>query len=108
MELSGGQRQRVAPARAFLREDPDLLILDEPASGPDPEAEHEIQEALRLHRRGRTSLLISHRLGTARDADLIVVLRDGTVVESGGHTELVGADGRYAALFRRQAEGYVR
>ncbi|WP_051927165.1 ABC transporter ATP-binding protein [Streptomyces durhamensis] len=108
VELSGGQWQRVALARAFLREDPDLLILDEPASGLDPEAEHEIQEALRLHRRGRTSLLISHRLGTARDADLIVVLRDGAVVESGGHTELVGADGRYAALFRRQAEGYVR
>ncbi|MEU8030360.1 ABC transporter ATP-binding protein [Streptomyces sp. NPDC049099] len=108
VELSGGQWQRVALARALLREDPDLLILDEPASGLDPQAEYEIQEALRLHRRGRTSLLISHRLGTARDADLIVVLRDGTVVESGGHAELVAAGGRYAGLFRRQAEGYVR
>ncbi|MGW3207867.1 hypothetical protein [Streptomyces sp. NPDC001135] len=98
----------MAPAGAFLREDPDLLILDEPASGLDPQAEHEIQEALRLHRRGRTSLLVSHRLGTARDADLIVVLGDGTVVESGGCAELVAAGGRYAGLFRRRAEGCVR
>ncbi|MFF4831363.1 ABC transporter ATP-binding protein [Streptomyces sp. NPDC001315] len=108
VELSGGQWQRVALARALLREDPDLLILDEPTSGLDPEAEHEVHEALRRHRRGRTSLLISHRLGTAREADLIVVLRDGAIAESGGHAELIAAGGRYAGLFRRQAAGYAR
>ncbi|MFK0254987.1 hypothetical protein [Streptomyces sp. NPDC090445] len=80
--------------------------LDEPASGLDAQAEAEIQEALRTHRRGRTSLLISHRLGSVREADAIVVLEAGQVVEQGGHASLMAADGRYARLFALQASGY--
>ncbi|ACU74689.1 ABC transporter related [Catenulispora acidiphila DSM 44928] len=104
--LSGGQWQRVAIARSLMRRDADLLILDEPGSGLDPEAEHEVHLALSRHRAGRTSLLISHRLSTLRDADLIVVLREGRVVEQGGHTELMAAQTDYARLFLTQAAGY--
>jgi ATP-binding cassette subfamily B protein len=104
--LSGGQWQRIALARAFLREDADLLILDEPSSGQDAEAEHALHERLAVLRAGRLSLLISHRLNAFRDADLIVVLDDGRVVEQGTHGELLGADARYAELFRLQAAGY--
>jgi ATP-binding cassette, subfamily B, bacterial len=94
--LSGGQWQRIALARAYLRGERELLILDEPSSGLDAEAEHEIHTGLREHRQGRTSLLISHRLGTVRDADQLVVLEGGRVVETGRHEELVEAEGVYA------------
>ncbi|GAA3453581.1 ABC transporter ATP-binding protein [Dactylosporangium matsuzakiense] len=104
--LSGGQWQRVALARAFLRRDRDLLILDEPSAGLDPEAEHQVHSHLRTLRAGRTSLLISHRLGAVRDADRIVVLAGGVVAEDGRHSELVAAGGGYAQLFARQAAGY--
>ena len=104
--LSGGQWQRVALARALLRNDSDLLILDEPSAGLDAEAEHEVHTRLREHRRGRTSLLISHRLSTVREADSIVVLADGVVVEQGTHAALLDADGTYARLFALQAAGY--
>lgn len=104
--LSGGQWQRVALARAFLRDARDLLILDEPASGLDAEAEHAIHAELAAHRAGRTSVLISHRLGSVRDADRIVVLADGAVAELGTHDELMTRDGAYARLFRLQASGY--
>ncbi|MDI6097441.1 ABC transporter ATP-binding protein [Actinoplanes sp. NEAU-A12] len=104
--LSGGQWQRLALARACLRERADLLILDEPSSGLDVEAEHEIHRGLTSLRRDRTSLLISHRLNTVRDADLIVVLQDGAVAEQGTHAALMTAGGRYAQLFRLQASGY--
>lgn len=107
VELSGGQWQRVALARSLLSTDADLLILDEPTSGLDPEAEDEVNALLARHRRGRTSLLISHRLAAARTADRIVVLRDGRVVEQGHHDTLVAAEGRYADLFARQAAGYT-
>ncbi|MFI7108105.1 ABC transporter ATP-binding protein [Nonomuraea sp. NPDC050227] len=105
--LSGGQWQRVALARAFLREDRDLMILDEPNAGLDPEAEHEVHERLRRMRDGRSSLLISHRLNTIRDADLIVVLSGGLVVEQGRHADLLAARGTYARLFTVQAAGYA-
>lgn len=104
-QLSGGQWQRVAVARAFLRE-ADLYILDEPTSGLDAEAEAAMQERLRELYRGRTGLLISHRLGALRDADQIVVLVEGRVAERGRHADLMAADGAYAGLFSLQARGY--
>jgi ATP-binding cassette subfamily B protein len=104
--LSGGQWQRIALARAMLRERRDLLILDEPSSGLDAVAEHEVHTRLRDYRAGQTSVLISHRLGAVRDADGIVVLAAGQVVEHGTHDELVARGGEYATLFRLQASGY--
>jgi ATP-binding cassette subfamily B protein len=104
--LSGGQWQRVALARALLRRDADLLILDEPSSGLDAVAEHEIHTRIGELRAGRTSLLISHRLAAVRRADRIVVLREGRIVEHGDHDALMRADGVYADLFRTQAAGY--
>jgi ATP-binding cassette subfamily B protein len=104
--LSGGQWQRLALARAFLRDERDLMILDEPSAGLDAEAEHDVHTRLREIRSGRTSLLISHRLGAVRDADLIIVLADGVVGEQGSHAELLAAEGVYARLFTLQAAGY--
>lgn len=105
--LSGGQWQRVALARAFLRGGRDLVILDEPSSGLDAEAEHEIHSGLRSHRRGRTSVLISHRLNAVRDADCIVVLVNGAVEEQGSHHTLMALSGTYARLFSLQAKGFA-
>ncbi|GAB3933759.1 ABC transporter ATP-binding protein [Kribbella albertanoniae] len=105
--LSGGQWQRVALARAFLRDRRDLLILDEPTSGLDAEAEHEIHTGLAAHRSGRTSVLISHRLGAVRSADHIAVLVDGRIAELGTHATLIAHDGTYARLFELQASGYT-
>jgi ATP-binding cassette subfamily B protein len=105
--LSGGQWQRIALARAFLRQDRDLLILDEPSAGLDALAESELSAAIRRYREGRTSLLVSHRLSAVRDADVIVVLADGVLAERGSHLELVEAGGIYARMFRLQAAGYL-
>jgi len=107
VQLSGGQWQRVALARALLRERRDLMILDEPSAGLDAQAEHEVHATLRAFRAGRTSVLISHRLSAVRDADLIVVLADGRVVEQGRHAALTASGGRYAELFELQASGYL-
>jgi ATP-binding cassette subfamily B protein len=104
--LSGGQWQRLALARAFMRDRRDFLILDEPSSGLDAEAEHRVHERLRRHRGGRTSLLISHRLGAVRDADEIVVLAEGRIAERGTHHDLTAQGGQYARLFALQAKGY--
>ncbi|MEU4510421.1 ABC transporter ATP-binding protein [Nonomuraea wenchangensis] len=104
--LSGGQWQRLALARALMRHQRDLLILDEPSSGLDAEAEHAVHTGLRRHRAGRTSVLISHRLGALRDADLIVVLSEGKIRERGSHAELMALGGEYARLFSLQASGY--
>ena len=104
--LSGGQWQRLALARSLVREGRDLMILDEPSSGLDPEAEHEVHARIREHRQGRTSLLISHRLSAVRDADRIAVLEDGRIGELGTHDSLLADGGGYARLFRLQADGY--
>ncbi|GIJ56849.1 ABC transporter ATP-binding protein [Virgisporangium aurantiacum] len=104
--LSGGQWQRLAIARGVLPAGRDLLVLDEPSAGLDAEAEHDLHHRLRAYRAGRTSVLISHRLGTLRDADHIVVLDGGVVAEAGDHDTLLALAGRYAALFDKQAEGY--
>jgi ATP-binding cassette, subfamily B, bacterial len=106
--LSGGQWQRVALARTFMRERHDLLILDEPSAGLDPEAEHAIHQGLRKLRIGQTSVLISHRLGAIREADIIVVLADGRIVEHGSHTDLLARGGAYARLFNLQAKAYAQ
>jgi ATP-binding cassette, subfamily B, bacterial len=104
--LSGGQWQRVALARAFLRGGRDLLILDEPSSGLDAEAEHQIHASLAGERDGRSTVLISHRLNTIRDAEHIVVLSDGVISEQGNHDVLIARSGIYARLFALQARGY--
>jgi ATP-binding cassette subfamily B protein len=101
LKLSGGERQRVGIARALLA-DPRLLILDEATSALDGPTEAAIQETLRKARAGRTTLVIAHRLSTIVDADQILVLRRGRIVESGAHYELLARGGEYAALWRRQ------
>ncbi len=99
--LSGGQRQRAAIARALLRGSP-ILLLDDCLSSVDTQTEDAILHGLRAEMRGRTTLIVSHRVSTVRDADRIVVLEDGEIVESGVHDELLAADGAYADLYRKQ------
>jgi subfamily B ATP-binding cassette protein MsbA len=100
--LSGGQRQRVVLARALLR-DPRILLLDEATSSLDTESEAAIQVALARLRRGRTTIVIAHRLSTVRDADLVVVMHEGMAVQRGSHAALLDQDGLYARLVRSQA-----
>jgi ATP-binding cassette subfamily B protein len=105
-ELSGGQWQKVALARAFMRTDADILVLDEPTAAMDARAEAEIFEHFRTLARGRITILISHRFSTVRMADQIVVLERGKIIEKGSHEQLMSLGGHYAQLFSLQARGY--
>jgi subfamily B ATP-binding cassette protein MsbA len=99
LKLSGGQRQRIAIARAMLRDAP-ILLLDEATSSLDTESERHVQDALATLMKGRTTIVIAHRLSTVVDADIIYVLERGHVVESGRHAELIAKGGLYARLYR--------
>ena len=99
--LSGGQKQRTAIARAVMRE-PRILILDDSLSAVDTYTEEKILHNLRGVRAGRTTLIVSHRVSTIRDADLICVLADGRIIERGTHDQLLALNGEYADLYERQ------
>ena len=101
--LSGGQRQRIGIARAIIRNNP-ILILDEPTAALDTESERLVIEALERLMKGRTVLTIAHRLSTIRDADSIIVLKDGMVAEQGTHSQLLALGGTYAELYNIQFE----
>jgi ATP-binding cassette subfamily C protein CydCD len=104
MQLSGGQRQRISIARALLKNSP-VLILDEATSHLDAVNEQQVRQALERLMEGRTTLVIAHRLSTIRDADQIVVLDRGQVVEQGNHHELLARQGLYAQLVSTQLVG---
>jgi subfamily B ATP-binding cassette protein MsbA len=103
-QLSGGERQRLAIARALYRQSP-VLILDEATSALDNESERAVQDALQQLSRERTTLVIAHRLSTIENADRIVVMENGRIIEQGGHQELLARKGAYAALFQLSAMG---
>jgi ATP-binding cassette subfamily B protein/ATP-binding cassette subfamily C protein len=104
-ELSGGQWQRVAVARGFYRSAP-LLIMDEPTAALDARAEYALFASVRGHARGRSILIITHRLASVRHADRIYVLHNGHVIEQGGHAGLMALGGQYAELYKLQASQY--
>ncbi len=105
IDLSGGQWQKLALSRAFFKDAP-ILILDEPTSAIDAKAEYEIFERVQKLQKDKTVIIISHRFSTVRNADRILVLNNGQIIENGNHDELIRQDGVYAELFKIQAQGY--
>jgi ATP-binding cassette subfamily B protein len=105
-ELSGGQWQKIALSRAFMRDQADILVLDEPTAAMDAEAEAQMFEYFRQHTHNKMAILISHRFSTVRMADKIVFIQAGQVLETGNHQQLMAQHGRYAELFNLQASGY--
>jgi len=103
LRLSGGEKQRIAIARTLLRKPP-IMVLDEATSALDSNTERQIQEALRQVTRARTTLIVAHRLSTVVHADRILVLKDGSIVESGTHVELLRVKGLYYELWMKQLE----
>jgi subfamily B ATP-binding cassette protein MsbA len=101
LKLSGGERQRIAIARALLK-NPPILILDEATSNLDTDSERAVQQAIEVLMKGRTTLVVAHRLSTIRNADRIYVLKDGRVAEEGSHDELLARDGEFARLHNMQ------
>ncbi len=106
-ELSAGQWQKLAVARAFMRDEPEVLIFDEPTAAIDAEGEHELFQRFQALAADRTAIVISHRFSTVRIADRIAVLHGGRIEELGSHRELLAKGGRYAHLFNLQAQGYL-
>lgn len=106
-ELSGGQWQKIALARGFMREDADILVLDEPTAALDAEAEHAVFERFQQLTQDRTTIIISHRFPTVRMADRILVVEDSVIKEDGTHAELLAASKTYARLYELQARGYL-
>lgn len=104
--ISQGQRQLLAIAWAFV-EDPKILILDEATSNVDTRTEQAIQDAMQLVMKNRTSIIIAHRLSTIRDADIIVVMDKGKIVESGSHEKLLSLKGKYYELYMAQYAGFA-
>jgi ATP-binding cassette subfamily B protein len=103
LKLSGGEKQRVGIARVVLK-NPRILVLDEATSSLDSRTEQEVQIALDEASKGRTTVVVAHRLSTIAGADQILVLKNGHIVERGRHGELIALGGEYAELWRRQAE----
>jgi subfamily B ATP-binding cassette protein MsbA len=101
IKLSGGERQRLSIARALLK-NPPILILDEATSSLDTESEILVQQAIERLMKGRTSIVIAHRLSTVQNADMIIVLNEGEIVERGSHNELLKLNGLYSKLYNMQ------
>ena len=106
-ELSGGESQKIAITRAFARPF-DIMIMDEPSSALDPIAEYELNRSIMEDSRDKTVIFISHRLSTTRMADRIYMFADGEIIEVGSHDELMERNGKYAEMFRIQAEKYKK
>ena len=105
VDFSGGESQKVAISRAFYKK-ADILIMDEPSSALDPIAEYELNKAMESAAKGKTVFYISHRLSTTRDADRIIMLERGRIIEEGTHAQLLARNGKYAEMWNAQAGKY--
>ena len=105
VDFSGGESQKVAISRAFYK-DADILIMDEPSSALDPIAEYELNKAMETAAKGKSVFYISHRLSTTRDADRIIMLEEGRIIEEGTHQQLLALGGKYCEMWNAQAGKY--